>query len=105
MEVCQFNCFMCDSCEETFQHFMCCFSYRKPFLELECGEIFGGDPEKLNTIALEVNKRNKIRKSIEYRRGRPASPVGSPAPGHCQATVSFNLTIICYLEWNKDKRG
>ena len=35
----KFICFMCDSWEETFQHFMCCLSYGKPFIEIDWREI------------------------------------------------------------------
>ena len=65
------TCFMCDSCEETFQHFTCCLSYGKPILEIDWREIFGDYPEKQNTIALEVNRRNKIRKSKIQEVGLP----------------------------------
>ena len=49
------TCFMCDWCEETFPHFMSCLSYGKPFIELDWKDIFGDDPEKQNTMAIENN--------------------------------------------------
>ena len=57
------TCFMCDSCEETFPHFMSCLSYGKSCIELDWKDIFDDDPEKQNTIAVEVNRRKNIRKT------------------------------------------
>ena len=53
---------MCDSYEETFPHFRSCLSYGNPFIELDWQDIFGDDPEKQNTMAVEVNRRENIRK-------------------------------------------
>ena len=56
---------MCNSCEDTFQYFksMTCLLYQKPHLELDWREIVGDDPEQQHTIDLEVNRRNRLRKS------------------------------------------
>ena len=62
---------MCDSCEETFPHFMSCLSYGKPFIELDWKDIFGDDSEKQNTIAVEVNRRKNMRKSKIQEGGLP----------------------------------
>ena len=77
--------------------------------------------KQLFIIDLKVKRRKKEEEKIEQVGLPPKKKAikeicmkmhffgNPPAPGNCQAIdysiVSYYLSIICYLEWNKDKIG
>ena len=53
---------MCEMSEENFYHFMSCQAYGKNPLTVCWKQMFENDPEEQNNIALEVKRRQSIRR-------------------------------------------
>ena len=65
-------CVMCNMLEENMDHFMSCLAYGKSRNEITWKDIFENDPEKQHLIALEIKRRDYIRKSKLDKAGLPS---------------------------------
>ena len=65
------NCVMCEMLEENLNHFMSCQAYGNNPLTVYWKQIFENHPEEQNEIALEVKRRQNIRKCKLDKAGLP----------------------------------
>ena len=57
--------------EENIEDFLFCESYKKTSWEIDWKEIFGNNVKNQNTVAIEVKRRQFIRKKKLDKVGRP----------------------------------
>ena len=65
------NCVMCEKAVENFDHFMSCEAYGNNHMKVHWNKIFENDPEEQNEIAIEIQRRQHLRKRKEYEAGLP----------------------------------
>ena len=66
-------CVMCKMSEENIDHFMNCQTYGNSPSKIDWKDIFENDPDEQNTIAIEVKRRQKIRKQKLEEVGLPSN--------------------------------
>ena len=62
---------MCEKAVENFGHFMSCEAYGNNHMKVHWNKIFENDPEEQNEIAIEIQRRQHLRKRKEYEAGLP----------------------------------
>ena len=62
---------MCEMSVENFDHFMSCKVYGNDHLKVHWNKIFENDPEEQNEIAIEIKRRQYLRKCKQDEAGLP----------------------------------
>ena len=65
------NCVMCEMSVENFDHFMSCKAYGNDHLKVHWNKIFENEPEEQNEIAIEIKRRQYMRKCKQDEAGLP----------------------------------